>query len=222
MTIQGVAPFAFLTHDVLSWVPDGLLSRSGQWTTPRERMDVPSGAFAYVAPGLYPAESQRAVYRCFSRADRSALWTWLAAQLGRYGTFWCPTFQRDFDILDAGGVGGGFGTWLVRYSGYAARLALDPSAKYLYAFRAGGSDVAALEVTSATDNGDGTESIVWAFGARAGPGLSGATDITCATATGACQLRFSRLDEDTLVSSFSSTELCDIAIAFASITGEQP
>jgi hypothetical protein len=220
MSIQGVAPFSFLTYDVLSWVPDGILSRSGQWTTPRERLDVPSGAFAFVAPGLHPVHSQKAVFRCLARADHAPLWTWLTAQLGRYNKFWCPSFMRDLEVLSTDGPTGSGGHWTIRDTGYAALFAADPTVKYLYGYRKGGADVATMTVTAAVNNGDGTETLTYDTGT--GPGSFGAAMDTLATANAACLLRLSRLDDDTLVSTFASTELCDVAVAFASITGEQP
>jgi hypothetical protein len=216
--VQGVAPFAFQGSDVLSWVPDGILSRSGQWTTPRERMDVPSGAFAVTAPALYPVHAQKAVYRCFSRADHAAVWAWLTARLGRYGAFWCPTFQLDFEVLSNAGA-----TWIIRSAGYAAMLAADPSANHLYAFTRGGAMAAAATVTGAVDNGDGTETITWTLTGRGGSGSPADILATLEVGTqGLSLLRLARLDTDTLAQTWYTRELVDIAVSFATITGEQP
>jgi hypothetical protein len=220
MAIQGVAPFAFQGFDVLSWLPDGIDGRSADWSTPQERVDVPSGAFAITAPALHPAHGHKAIYRCFARADHAVLWTWLAALLGRYTSFWCPTFQRDLEILNPTSLG----TWVIRFAGFAATFAADPSAKYLYGFVGGGINGVAIKVLTAVDNGDGTETITYDTNALriAGSGGIGVYVTTVTTAAAASVLRFVRLDTDTITQSFVTTGIVDVTVSFVSITGEQP
>lgn len=218
--MQGAAPFTYQGFDVLSWLPDGIESRSGAWTTPLERIDVPSGAFALAAPALHPVHTTKAVYRCLSRADHAPLWTWLSAQLGRYGSFWCPTFQRDLEITNSGTLG----TWIIRYAGFAALFAADPSAKYLYGFTNGGALVATVKVTAAADNGDGTETITYSTNSLlvSGNGGIGVYVTTLVSVVAASLLRFARLDTDAISQTFATREIIDVAIEIATITGEAP
>lgn len=218
--MQGAAPFTYQSFDVLSWLPDGIDNRAGAWTTPLERIDVPSGAFAMTAPALHPVHASKAIYRCLARADHVALWTWLAARLGRYGAFWCPSFQRDLEILNSTSLG----TWLIRYAGFSALFAADPSANYLYGFKLAGSFACTVKVTAAVDNGDGTETITYSTSGLlvGGNGGSGVYDTTLVTAVAASLLRFARLDADAITQTFASREVVDVALAIASITGEAP
>ena len=215
--MQGVAPFAYRGFDVLSWLPDGIQGRAGAWTTPLERMDVPSGAFAITAPALHPVHTTTAVYCCLSRADHAPLWTWLAALLGRYTPFWCPTFQRDLEILDSSGLG----VWVIRFAGFAALFAADPAANYLYGFNALGANGVAVKVLAAVDNGDGTETITYSTNSLF-VGGNGAYVTTLMTADAASFLRFARLDDDTITQTFITSDIIDVTFTAASVTGEAP
>jgi hypothetical protein len=216
-TLQGVAPFPYQDRDVLSWIPDGIDGRSADWRTRQERVSVPSGGFAITAPALHPVDGQKAIYRCFSRADHAAIWTWLSAQLGRYAAFWCPSFQRDLDILDSSGLG----TWIIRAVGFAARFALDPSQKYLYGFNQSGANGVAVLVLTAIDNGDGTETLTYSTDIRL-IASNGSAPSVATSVQAASLLRFARLDSDSITETWVTPSIVDVAVSFASITAEQP
>lgn len=215
--MQGVSPFAFQGFDVLSWLPDGIEARSGAWITPMQRVTVPSGAFTITAPALHPVHATKAIYRCLTRADHAPLWAWLAALLGRYTPFWCPTFQRDLEIVSSAS----FGTWVVKVTGFATMFAADPAVNYLYGFNRAGANGVAVKVLAAIDNGDGTETITYdtnvlRIASNASPGTI-ATSVVAASL-----LRFARLDDDTLTQHWSTREIVDVTFTAASITGERP
>jgi len=218
--MQGVAPFSYQGADVLSWLPDGIQGRGGAWETPLEHLDVPSGAFAATAPALHPVHTTKAVYRCATRAQHAALSAWLDTRLGRFVPFWCPTFQRDLEILDPSALG----TWIVRSVGYSAMYAADPATTYLYGVRDAASNAVAVKVTSAVDNGDGTETITYSTSALLVAGSGGLVvyEQTLVHAEAACLLRFARLDDDAIRHTFHTREVVDVAIAIASILNEQP
>ena len=217
MALQGVAPFAYLGFDVLSWLPDGIDGRKADWMTPQTRTTVPSGGFAITAPALHPVDAQTALFRCLARADHASLWTWLTARLGRFGAFWCPTFQRDLEILDATVLG----TWIIRAVGFATRFASDPSAKYLYGFNQGGANAVTVLVLTAVDNGNGTETITYSTNVTLIASNGSAPSIAISVVAAAL-LRFARLDSDSIAQTWATPSIVDVAVSFASITAEQP
>jgi len=215
--MQGAPPFSYLGFDVLAWVPDGIQGKSGSWETPLERLDVPSGAFAVTAPALHPIHGAKMIYRSHSRdTDHAPLWTWIQSRLGRLTPFWCPTFQRDMDV-----VGLTLGTLTVTAVGYAARFAVDPSAKYLYVFNDNGANAVTVLVTGVVNNGDGTETITYSTSVGE-IGSTGSAVAILLAADGISMLLFSRLGEDAVTQQFYTTELIDTELAVTSILNEQP
>lgn len=219
--MQGNTPFTYKGFSVLAWVPDGVEGKSGTWMTPLERLDVPSGAFAVTAPALHPVHGQKFLYKSQSRdLDHAPLWSFLSALLGRLTPFWCPTFQRDMDV-----VATTLGTLTITKVGYAALFAADPiGSKYLYVFNQNGTNAVAALVTAAVDNGDGTETITYSTLVTdiGGTGDLAENETTLETADGISLLRFSRLDDDAIPQQFYTTDLIDTVVSVASILNEQP
>lgn len=217
--MQGNTPFAYKGFSVLAWVPDGIEGKSGTWMTPLERLDVPSGAFAVTAPALHPVHGLKLLYKSQSRAaDHAPLWSFLSALLGRLTPFWCPTFQRDMDVVAAT-----LGTLTITKVGYAALFAADPAgSKYLYVFNQNGTNAVAVLATAAVDNGDGTETITYSTLVTDIASVGAASTVTLASPDGISILRFSRLDDDAITQQFYTTDVIDTEVAVATILNEQP
>lgn len=217
--MQGNTPFAYKGFNVLSWVPDGVEGKSGTWTTPLERLDVPSGAFAVTAPATHPVHGQKLLYKSQSRdLDHAPLWSFLSALLGRLTPFWCPSFQRDMDVISTT-----LGTLTITKVGYAALLAADPiGCKYLYVFNQNGTNAVAILATAAVDNGNGTETITYSTLVTDIASVGAASVVTLGSPDGISLLRFSRLDDDAIPQQFYTTDVIDTQVAVVSVLNEQP
>lgn len=222
--MQGATPYTYtatprtgpnVTYNVLSWIPDGIEGRRGEWTTTQERLTVPSGAFGVRSPSRFPAPGQKAVYRCKNRTEHAALMAFLAPLAGRFTAFWCPTFQMDMKIVDASVLG----SWKIRKIGYAARFAADPAARFLLGYSALGANQVVVLVTGVVDNGDGTETITYSTTATflGGTGTI-ATDLV--TSTAASFVTLARLDSDTITETWHTPTIADVSIGVVSIMGE--
>jgi len=222
--MQGAAPFAYtatpasgplVTYNVLSWIPDGIEGRRGEWTTTEERLTVPSGAFGVRSPTRFPSPGLRAVYRCATRADHAALRGFLDPLLGRYTAFWCPPFQMDMRIVDASVLG----NWTIRKIGYAARFAAEPTAKFVLGYSQLGALQVAVLVLGVVDNGDGTETITYSTTATFVAASSGSTSAALVAATAASFLTLARLDSDDIVETWHTPAIAEVKLGVVSILG---
>lgn len=202
-----------VAYPVLTYVPDGVESKRGEWQPTQERLTVPSGAFGVRTPGRFPARGIRGIWRCGSRADHAALAAFLAPLAGRAGAFWCPTFQLDMQLVDASVIG----TWKVQKVGYTARFTLDPSAKFLLGFSGLGAVQVAALVTAVVDNGDGTESITYDTSAFFLASSSGTPTTEAARVTGISFLTLARLGSDAITETWHHPAAVDVELSAVSV-----
>ena len=127
-----------------------------------DRIDSPSAGFQDYARRTGPI-TERTVSLWLTPASVTSLETWFHGLRGRCGAFELPTYQRDLVVLQ--GLTGD--TLTIQACGYSSTLFPLPHRRRLALIAADGT-ITAVTVLDATDNGDGTETIVLDDDAPAG------------------------------------------------------
>ncbi len=103
------------------------------------------------------AGTQELTWICQSRSAVAALLAFLADRRGRAVPFWLPTWRQDLTLSQA--ALSGASTLRVHRTGYGERVFPTGPYRRRLALRPPGGTVAAREVLSVTDMGDGTEQL---------------------------------------------------------------
>lgn len=145
-----------------------------------------------------------------SRTDIVKLKAFLAARIGRAIPFWVPTYNRDLVLV--GDITGGTQSFQVRDTGYVKYLYSYLSRKYLVFIATDGTFVI-RKVTSAINNGDGTETLVV-------DAIFGATIPAASTLVSFFVL--CRLNDDDVQITWHHRSLAEAALSFVEIPKETP
>lgn len=156
-------------------------------------------------------------YILTSRAEITQVRAFLAAREGRRVPFWCPTFTYDAEVAVGTQDGFTFRAW-----GYPDLFAAHGGAhRHWLAYGPGAATYRWWRIGTATDNGNGTETVGRASGVTT-DGTAPSSGLTSAAGYRYHLFQFARLAEDTVPIEYLGAQLARVVVPVVTIPQETP
>lgn len=148
-------------------------------------------------------------WTCWTRAMIRTMEDWLLARRGRAIPFWIPSWRQDLELVqDVGAVDSQI---TIRWIGYSVFYYGTTNVRRHLMFWTPGARYY-RKITSAVDNGDGTETL----------GISSALGVTFGKATPLSFLLYCRLDSDEVEISYANDSVAECTLPYVEIPEEAP
>lgn len=157
-----------------------------------------------------PSVIRSFVWSAFGRPEIAALRAFIARRQGRVVPCWVPTGQADLVLAQAATAGAD--RIVIRRVGYAALVFPTGSGRRHLAVSKRDGTVQTLQVTSAIDNQDGTETLV----------LSDTLTDSYPAGSHLSYLVLCRLESDQIRLAFTTPHTCEAQLSFVELPKETP
>jgi len=179
----------YLGTEFLAVLPDASASADFPQGQRRRTLDAGTGIRAVVPQDDLPYSSRQFPWVTTDRAEAAALRRFIVARAGRRTAFWVPSWRQDLEL--AAPAGGADSSIDIVRVGYSVHLWPGSGARRHLALCSHTSQFILRRVVSATDNGDGSETLE-----LLGPNGEGSLGTAVGPTWLVMFLRLCRLDSD--------------------------